>query len=179
MKSCGKGLFVVLLVTLGVSVQASEAPEGFAGVKWGASSADVKTAFPEAKCKTLRAEKGHTAERCEVKNFKIGERPTEVTFYFADGVFYKINVTFASYGYDEMRDLLLAKYGEDVKVSTSPDKFARPTDEVTTTKWQWDSAEVRLIDQRKHSSFDQWSRFELEHINDAEKAKRQKALSSF
>ena len=50
---------------------------------------------------------------------------------------------------------------------------------MTTTRWQSDRAEVRLVDQRKHSSFSHWSRFELEQITDADKEKRQKALNAF
>lgn len=177
---------------------AAAQPEGFAAVKWGASQADVKAAFPKARCRKLRTRKNEpTKEQCEVRGYKIGDTDTGVRFIFLNDAFYAVGVFFPSTAYGAMKDLLFEKYGADVKVETDRAQESetsrildsvitgsdtdRPLEvyEITKTSWSWPDVTVTLFDQRMHSLWKEYSKFELVYLTDEEKQKRKQAREAF
>jgi hypothetical protein len=165
-------------------------PQGFGELKFGASIADLKTLFPGVKCKKGRKEKdGRLNEWCELQKFELGQHTTEVNFDFLGGTFWRARVIFTSDLVDEMKELLVTKYGPTSNVETVREQQSPQaqvfTDgkpkvfEWTYTKWEWPNARVVLVDQRMHVDFNRVSRFEVGWISPEEKAAKEKALKAF
>lgn len=201
-------LFSLLLVTAAVFAQTPETPppaavpapaappaaaepQGFGDLKFGESMDRLKEVFGPMKCKKGRKEKdGRLNEWCELPSFKLGEHDTKVAFDFKGGKFIKARVIFSSDLVDEMRDLLVAKYGPTSKVDVVTERESTWADamtpneptrvfEWTYTKWEWPNARVELVDQRKHVDFHDVSRFEVIWVSPEEKAEKEKALKAF
>ena len=195
-------LLFALLIAVPLAAQTPEAaapaaptgaePEGFAGVPWGATTETLKTTFPKVKCKKPRKNKdGTTSERCDLSRFKIADVETIPTLYFTDGRLDVVAVSFTSYAYDDMKKLLVEKYGPTPAVETSkeqqsafahalvnPDKPAEIY-ETTRTTWEWPDTKVVLTDNRLNGPYSDRSHFVLTRITAAERAKQKKALEAF
>jgi hypothetical protein len=184
-------LLLALFIAGHLSAQEPAEPEGFADLKWGATTTATKAAFPTAKCRKLKAEAdGTTRDRCEVQRFRIGELSTTVTLFFGNDALRTASVTFHSAVYDTIKQILYEKYGDTPKVETTkrkesvwshaltPDKPIEVYEE-THTSWEWPDTEVELIDNRENGPYSDYSNFTIRRITAAEKEKRQKALNAF
>lgn len=167
-------------------------PEGFSTLKWGATSADIKAAFPAAKCKQQRPEKdGSFVGACEVPDFRIGDIRTSATLRLRNDAFWYVLVRFSSYEYDKVKALLFEKYGPDASVSTSSRKESALSAAMTSRNgkaeiyeethsiWSWPDTQVDFMDNRKNGPYSAYSNFEIKRISPDEKAARAKALNSF
>ncbi|MEA2337339.1 MAG: hypothetical protein QOE82_1346 [Thermoanaerobaculia bacterium] len=95
-------------------------PEGFAALKWGVTVAQVNVVFPDAKCKTERPRKDGTVySRCELNSFSIGTINGSATIDLVNDSFHRVLFRFPSGRYDEMKSLLLEKYGPTPRVENS------------------------------------------------------------
>ena len=166
-------------------------PQGFGDLKFGEPIERLKTVFGEMRCRKGRKEKdGRLNEWCELHQFKLGEHTTSVHFDFLGGKFWRARVVFPSHLVDEMKELLITKYGPTSNVEVmrqrestlshalTPDKPVAVY-EWTVTKWEWANARVHLVDQRMHELYSNVSRFEVAWISPEEKAEKEKALKAF
>jgi len=167
-------------------------PEGFAALKWGATVAQVKEVFSDAKCKTDRPRKDGTIySRCELNSFSIGTINGSATIDLVNDSFHRVLFRFPSGRYDEMKSLLMEKYGPTPRVehgSRREDAFAhaltggkspRETYQWTDTFWTWPDTEVDFMDNRLNGPYSANSNFTITRFSAEEKAARQKALKSF
>jgi len=167
-------------------------PEGFAALKWGATAAQVTAAFPDAKCKSQRPQKDGTVySRCELPSFAIGTIKGSATIDLVNDTFHRVLFRFPSSRYDEMKSLLLEKYGSTPRVengSRREDAFAhaltsgkgpRATYEWTDLFWTWPDTEVDFMDNRLNGPYSASSNFTITRFSAEEKEARQKALKSF
>ena len=136
-------LIVALVATIGVVAPATTGfgwnePDGFRGLKWGASQQELQRQMPKARC---------YGPICNnpLELTQVGPVHVVPTFYFSDGGLARVILEFSPSAYDALRSIFVERYGAPTSEQREPVKTGAGAEFVNEIAiWDGGIAAVRL-----------------------------------